>query len=515
MLKDIDKTIHINGHIKKAYIERSAFCWRPSWASRFESLWSLLRKFAYLNAATHGEIHSLFRRDDVTRKSLQSKWCLQSDLRHFGGLDPLKLSNIFGTDYRVLAEATVLKYVHEDEAGDLTYNFLRFCPTCIDQGFHSPLHQLLFLTKCPAHGDRLENRCIECLALTIPYKLPSVSSIDQSNCVHLLNGLSQHLTYSNVEELRKEATEREKALLSVAKCLMKRVELKTSEQPLNLWVPQRAQQRCFIRYIRRLPAYWVDAFMSKSRKDSFNISKDVGTHIQVRHHEYSGTSQTSSKCDLKASLPETTFNKLDLELYRIYKAIRRHLYRSYLSYHQRRDVKASKYIWWDRSTLTWQGTICPAANALLFWRMFWEGIDQPHILFRPLFWENPDQPQTLFRYQRLKFNYQQPYKYWELPTFDIPIGILRRIFTLECVGIFHECWLLAIALHRKNLYSFQPGYIKGRRKPYWILENSESGEFTIHWWISRSLASLFARHAPPFERCAGGNPLLTPVHCLS
>jgi hypothetical protein len=412
----------------------------------------------------------------VSKKS-HLRWYLpKDDLSHFGALDPSKLSIMFGIGDKGLAEATVLPYMQEHEAGILTSEFLRFCPTCIYQGFHSPLHQLLFLTNCPAHGDQLKIRCTECFNLIIPYKLTFVSGKDISACVHMIYGLSQHLTYGNVDKLLKEAAKREKAFLSVVRWLTKRVELNTPEQPITHWMPQRASRAYLMRRFKKLPDYWAEVFGATSPKRSFNVSKVPDTHIQVSHYEASRTNETCRRFDLKASLPTKAANTWDLELYRIYKSIGRHFVKNYLIQHRRCIVRGGRHILWLNYDLTKQGIICPAVNALLLWRMCWEGVDHPSRLCRP-------QHRTLY--------YPRPRIYWDPPSVALPDWALRRIFALECVGLFHECLLLAEALYRRNAYSFYTGYVKGRRKPHWLIEESEGGKFTIHWWASNSLSSLF------------------------
>ncbi len=484
MPKDIDKTIYIDGQFENTPINPSAFCWRPYWQSRFESLWSLLRKFAYLNAITQRETRELFRLNKVPQHSLQWMWGLRDDLRCSIGLDPLRLSTIFGIGYRDLKEATVLQYVHEREVSALTSEFLRFCPTCISQGFHSPLHQLLFLTKCPAHGDILENRCSDCLLL-ISYKLLPISRKDLSNCTHMLYGLSEHLTYRSVEEIRKEAAAREKALLTEAKLLMQRVELHAPEQPITQYVPPGARRRYFTRYIRRLPAYWADVFMTNSHKGSFNILKFTGKHIQIQSRKCARTSKTSSGHESIASLPVITRNALKLELFKIYKAIRRHLTRNYLLHHRRCITNVSREYLEDR--IIWQATICPVVNALLLWRMFWEGVDDP----QRLFWPKKPHPDWS----------TNPRVYWYPPARDLPACVLRRIFALECIGIFHECLLLAEALYRRNVYSLQLSYVEGRLIPHWLIEESPGDKFTIHWWVPRALSSFFGQSSSYFKSC--------------
>jgi hypothetical protein len=297
MLNDIIETIYINDQVVNTQIKPSAFCWRPYWLSRFESLWSLLRKFAHLNAINHYEIRKLFRCDGVSHK-LDWTWHFQKDdLRHFGALDPSKLSIMFGIGDKGLAEATMLRYVQGYEAVILTSDVLRFCPTCIYQGFHSSLHQLLFLTNCPAHGDRLEVRCNECITPTIPYKLPFVSSGNLSNCAHMTHGLSQHLTYGKVGELQKEADNREKALLPIAELLIKRVKINVAEQPIDQEVSPRTGRRHVSHSMKRLLGYWVEVFGAGFRKGPLYVSEATGIHNQVSYHKTSRASKTFSKLD--------------------------------------------------------------------------------------------------------------------------------------------------------------------------------------------------------------------------
>lgn len=488
MPKDIDKTIYIDGQFEDTQITPSAFCWRPYWSSRFESLWSLLRKFAYLNSTTHREIHRLFGRN-LTKGYNEWNWFFRSDLRHFGSLDPSKLAIIFGLSYEDLVEATILKYVFNYEANTLTSEFLRFCPTCLHQGFHSSLHQLLFLTKCPVHGDRLENRCTDCLTHTIPYRLPSISSEDLYKCVHMLGGLNRHLTHSNRDDIRREAADRERALMIIAECLMKRVKLVTSEQSLSGWLPRKKETRYFTRHMKKLPAFWADVFMSKSAKGSFSILDTLGKHTQVWHQEDTCIVKTKIRHSPRVEFiirRDTPEEVQDLELYRIYKSIRRHFIRGYLAPHRLCIAKLGRFIEWDISSIRCEGAICPAVNAVLLWGMFMEGVDEPHLLFRP-----PGKPRGWIE-GRLHLDCDLPYP-------NLPDWVRRRIFAIDCVGSFHECILIAEALYRRSLHTFRLGHVMGRRRRYWLVEKSKSGKFTVHWWTSRPLSLLFGQNSSYFK----------------
>lgn len=117
---------------------------------------------------------------------------------------------------------------------------------------------------------------------------------------------------------------------------------------------------------------------------------------------------------------------------------------------------------------------------------FWEDVDQPSKLRVP-----PKPPWARHRDQQQRID-------WYAPSFALPDWVLRRVFTIECIGTFYECLLLAETFYRRKTYSFQPGYITRRRIPYWLVEKGENGEFTVHWWVSRSLSSLVSQSSSHF-----------------
>jgi hypothetical protein len=111
---------------------------------------------------------------------------------------------------------------------------------------------------------------------------------------------------------------------------------------------------------------------------------------------------------------------------------------------------------------------------VLLWCCFYVNINSPEKLFmQPNKWWTPPR----FR--------------WNSPSDTLPENVIRRIFALESVGIFKECLLLAEAHYRRNTFPLYVVDIKGRRKPHWLVEESEGGWFTIHWWVSKTLSLFF------------------------
>lgn len=162
-------------------------CWSPKWFGRFESLWSLLRKFAFLNAASCKELRELLGRDHGKMwSSSQWKFAGRSDLRAFGGLDHFLFSRILRIDKDMLREATVLPFLREGEFEILASHYLRFCPSCIKANFHSSIYQVWLLKTCPIHGEPLTLRCNYCKRQKFPYTVESVpfaSLLGCRNCV--------------------------------------------------------------------------------------------------------------------------------------------------------------------------------------------------------------------------------------------------------------------------------------------------------------------------------------------
>lgn len=229
-----------------------------------------------------------------------------------------------------------------------------------------------------------------------------------------------------------------------------------------------------MRYIKKLPGYWADVFIPGSFEGSFNISKHRDTHIQIRSREFSFKSDMYYRhgpMDFTDNEKQRVWND---ELYKIYKSIRRHLIRNYLSRHRRCFNKVRTYTWWNEHYVKCEGNICPAVNAVLLWWMFYVKACSPEGLF--------SQPNKWWRPPRFR---------WDSPSDTLPENVIRRIFTLESIGIFQECLLLAEARYRQNTFSFYVVDIKGRRKPHWLVEESEGGWFTIHWWVSETLSSFF------------------------
>jgi hypothetical protein len=132
---------------------------RPErWFRASESLWSVVHKWAFLNHLSWAEIRELVAPIASRAKSgSQSPWA-------WGEHEVLLLASHLNLLTREFEFSTLDKFLFPPRQYRNWRAWyaeeLRFCPECIRTGFHSALHQLLYLTKCPWHGVHLLDRCV-------------------------------------------------------------------------------------------------------------------------------------------------------------------------------------------------------------------------------------------------------------------------------------------------------------------------------------------------------------------
>src|SRR5258708_16693968 len=166
-------------------------CWRPDWHRRFESLWCLLSKVRYLNAATGTDIRSLIKRTADYEVPPRRPY-LRRDLNSLVEIDEEKLSQLLSLDRSVLIESTAIAYIKQEEVPLLTSSQLRFCPECVSTGFHSAIHQLLFVSHCPIHQTPLVTHCPTCGTISSRYTLTSLTYRNSNECKQCLNSFADN-----------------------------------------------------------------------------------------------------------------------------------------------------------------------------------------------------------------------------------------------------------------------------------------------------------------------------------
>ncbi|MCD1257650.1 TniQ family protein [Paenibacillus athensensis] len=165
-------TLHSNHGVSKH------FAWNSNWIQEFESFWSIVEKFKFANSASSWDFVQLFGKHD-TKKLAFTK--LHRDLYEVTvvdedkiqaemqiNMDQINLSSIhtlFGTlgePQRAMKPKSINRH--------FLRSYLCYCPQCLQNGYHSILHQIKLITICPFHCTPLITACPSCQE-PIPYEL--------------------------------------------------------------------------------------------------------------------------------------------------------------------------------------------------------------------------------------------------------------------------------------------------------------------------------------------------------
>lgn len=170
-------------------LRSGAVNWRPDAVSEFESLWSIVHKFAHLNRAGAVDVRIILGRAKWAKKLERGAFYWnegQVDLHYLGCLDPNRLAQRLGLSQRQVEWSEAAAYALPAFESDnkllvATWPHLSYCPECIQKGFHSSLYQLRWIVRCPIHDGSLVNRCPGCGEF-IPYQLFPKALVNPYGC---------------------------------------------------------------------------------------------------------------------------------------------------------------------------------------------------------------------------------------------------------------------------------------------------------------------------------------------
>jgi hypothetical protein len=152
--------------------------WHSNWINKYESLWSIIEKFKYANSITSKEFYNLF----LVYSHKKGEKPLNTSL---GNNDLLIefLTSVLLYPLREQQEEIVNRLLSERNKLDSILNEnLRYCSICIQDRYHSVLHQLKYLYFCPYHKNKpLVQLCHSCNK-SIPFKLKN-DDIEAFNCI--------------------------------------------------------------------------------------------------------------------------------------------------------------------------------------------------------------------------------------------------------------------------------------------------------------------------------------------
>ena len=451
-----------------------SYCWRDSLVFRYESLWSVLQKFALLNAVGGITIREIFGEKGLG-KNLHDSWRFKNrnDLRSSGGLDLEKLSFLFNRNEDRINESVTTTFLNYNEIEPLSVENLRFCRSCIEEGFHSAIYQLLFIKICPYHEEKFISQCPNC-ECEIPYTLGKASFSEPYKCPTCCFKLCKDLF--NLGCVLPSDPEREEKLKLVINWLISRKTspiLEKKISPTKNLSNNKDGQRDLI---NNLSSHWSVVLTSDNKLKNILGSGIISNRsIFLIKVDFKSVKKFEGSSFLNFEKSNITNEELDKDLYSIYKSIARFFLKSYLYTHKNCIEKVGRTIWWDKYTLNCTGQICKIANAFLLWRMFFEGINYPTDLFRKFKGKT---------FERLHIN-------WQPPNYRVPVALIKRIFAVECFWMFYECILVSQKLYDENIYSFNyTEYVKGDQIPHWSINkvngNNLEENYTIYYWSEPS-----------------------------
>ncbi|MDB0543488.1 hypothetical protein LBW62_19855 [Ralstonia solanacearum] len=146
---------------------------RPEWSSDGESMWMRLSKFSLCNRLSLRALASL-----VAAQSDETG-CASVDLRHADRFALSRLASLLEIPHAAALAGFCLPSAHPTLAWAATE--LRYCPKCLERGFHAAWFQWQFIERCPVHGSRLRGGCRKCAAV-IPYALDSSMAMHPLSC---------------------------------------------------------------------------------------------------------------------------------------------------------------------------------------------------------------------------------------------------------------------------------------------------------------------------------------------
>lgn len=250
-------------------------CWRAAEHHPFESAWSLLNKFCRWNRAHYADVWELIAVD--TRRVPSAA---RFPLANPDWIDRAKFARWLKLSATTGGDAFTTRYLGRggDSAAAIlsAASHVRYCPRCIARGYHSPLHDLLFIPNCPIHEEPLQFVCPKC-SQPIDQALPRTANHDaySCRCGHFYWGVEQSpaFTEEQVGRLRETVAWIDRILPKLLVNFMRLARL--SEH-----TPRSAGHIAnLVAYLRDIePALAPPKFLVRERPQA----KEKGTHVSLR-----------------------------------------------------------------------------------------------------------------------------------------------------------------------------------------------------------------------------------------
>lgn len=419
--------------------------WEHNYIFPYESLWSILQKFATWNSCDAIEIWGEFKRINYKYPTGSRKVISEVVL------DEHKISSMLKLKKGTVKRGKIQHYIFDYEVKYLALTgTLRFCPECVNSGYHSPIHQLLFLRACPYHGYILIDKCPGCTegihtqftskSASPPYGCPQ--------CGYILSSKSEF----NIDPQRDEA-------------------YRLVTQWLN------ARKRTHIQNKANIEG-WVGSYSSSVRNKKINTLPYIWSGCVGRRPPFKTSNVPSIYRNQKEEMAADILAGVDRKcsvgrINSIYRLTVNKIIDEHLGGHFECAESIVKCLWWSNiyKAVAVEREICVLGAAFVMWRMFCEGIPKITKLKTAMEGSWSADPQFDF----------SPYR-----------NLLSDELIYRCfLSLFYRCVVLQRFWKIKSVLRFDLRFLETRHMPYCQVERSESGQNFFSIWSEEGLGKRY------------------------
>lgn len=169
---------------KRKPLAELAPTWGSGWVGPYESLATLLMKFAWANAPTATVMKQMFGVTSLGQRKVHGGFdCSFLTCEWAGSIPCNDFGSIFTPDF--VQQRFFDAHAHSWARALAQDEHFRFCPECLRHGYHTAVFQMPSLIRCPVHRNRLVEVCPKCRSATPPFGLSmELLRVDPFRCAH-------------------------------------------------------------------------------------------------------------------------------------------------------------------------------------------------------------------------------------------------------------------------------------------------------------------------------------------
>jgi hypothetical protein len=465
-----------------------SWCWRDEWLTGFDSSYGLFSKFALLNVMTAREIAQIFVSSNCgKRQAILAR--PNVDLRDSSVFDLVGMSHAMHVDLDAVRHAFLVDLLPQSHRKSVDY--LRWCSKCAAFGFHTPIFQLAIVSDCPIHGIPLHSHCKHCNA-QIPYRFRDDVMLAPFACPSCAKEFASSMRDPRTKSFRskpRDYTALENVIRLMAfedQIFPIKMELNRARKSLALgevviskadWRRKESEYTGFvIQVLRNLQAEVESKQVELPLQGVAEIVLGARSEPPLPRRLRDRKRKRAKTEGVERFGPSASWDQKLQDLYDVYKAIRRHLWRRVVKQHRDCIYTAAKRLWWYvEGEVT--PHICPVAEAFIRWRMYWEGTGIPQSLVCA-----PSKP---------------PYGImcWQAEAAPVcPAGwspgaeqwVIDHVFAMFCLANFRDWLSLAYGSNSTKQLTWTKHAATGKFDGYWAVTGHDSWQRPLRLFLSES-----------------------------